>query len=133
MHMYEVRIFLLRKKTLNGIIYCDMLELWLMPQLLQDKPHVFQHDRAPTHSHYEMTTFLNRQLPKRWIGRRGPTFWPPRRPDLTLLEFFLWGFVKDEVYLPSMLINLNNLKDRIRTAIAKIDQPLLQNVWHEVE
>jgi hypothetical protein len=32
-----------------------------------------------------------------------------------------------------MSITLNNLKDRTRTAIARIDQPLLQNVWQEVE
>jgi hypothetical protein len=27
--------------------------------------------------------------------------------------FFLWGFVKDEVYLPSVPITLNNLKAQI--------------------
>jgi hypothetical protein len=32
-----------------------------------------------------------------------------------------------------MPIILINLKDRIRTAIAKIDQLLSQNIWHEVE
>jgi hypothetical protein len=40
------------------------------------------------------------------------------------LDFFLWGFLKVEVYVPPMPINLKNLKDRIRTAIAKTDQPL---------
>jgi hypothetical protein len=40
-----------------------------------------------------------------------------------LLDFFLWGFMKDEVYILPMPITLNNLKTRIRTAIAKIDQP----------
>jgi hypothetical protein len=40
--------------------------------------------------------------------------------------------VKDEVYVPPMPITLNNLKDRIRIATAKTDQPLLQNIWHEV-
>jgi hypothetical protein len=59
----------LGKKTVNRIIYRDMLELWLMPQLLEDKPNVFQHDGAPPpHIHSEVTTFLNRQLPERWIG-----------------------------------------------------------------
>jgi hypothetical protein len=48
-------------------------------------------------------------------------------------DFFLWGFVKDEVYVPPMPITLNNLKDRIRTATAKTDLHLLRNVWHEVE
>jgi hypothetical protein len=41
--------------------------------------------------------------------------------------------VKDEVYDPPVPITLNDLKARIRTAIAKIDKPLLQNVWQEVE
>jgi hypothetical protein len=81
-----------------------------------------------------MTTFLNRQLPERWIGRGGvSTSWPLRSPDLNPLEFFLWGFVKDELYVPPMLITQNNLKDRILEAIAKIDLSLLQNVWQDVE
>jgi hypothetical protein len=41
--------------------------------------------------------------------------------------------VKDEVYVSPMPMTLNKLKDQIRTAIAKSDQPLLQNVWHKVE
>jgi hypothetical protein len=40
--------------------------------------------------------------------------------------------VKDEVHVPPMPINLKNLMARIRTANAKIDQPLLQNGWHKV-
>jgi hypothetical protein len=39
--------------------------------------------------------------------------------------------VKDEVFVPPVPFTLN--KNRIRTAIAKIGQPLLQNVWFEVE
>jgi len=49
------------------------------------------------------------------------------------LHFLMWGFVKDEIYFLPMPIILNNLNDRIRTAIAKTYHLLLQNVWHEVE
>jgi hypothetical protein len=28
------------KKRVNEIVYCDVCGLWLMPQLLQDKPNV---------------------------------------------------------------------------------------------
>jgi hypothetical protein len=52
---------------------------------------------------------------------------------MTPHDFFLWGFVKSEVYVLPVPVTLNNLKDRIRTAIAKTDQPLLQNVWNKVE
>jgi hypothetical protein len=48
-------------------------------------------------------------------------------------RFFLRGFVKDEVYVPPVPVTLNNLKDRTRKATAKSNQPLKQNVWHEVE
>jgi hypothetical protein len=67
--MYEP--FFFGKNTVNGIIYRDILELWLMPQLLQDKPNVFKHGGAPPHIHNEVTTFLNRRLTQRWIGRGG--------------------------------------------------------------
>jgi len=66
------------------------------------------------------------------VGVRS-TSWPSRFPDLTPLDFFVFSFVKDEVYVPPMSITLNNLKDRMRTAIANIDQPLLQNVLRKVE
>jgi hypothetical protein len=54
------------------------------------------------------------------------------RSDAPRLSF-LWGFVKDDVYVPPLPITLNNLKDRIRNVITKTDQPLLQNVWQQVE
>jgi hypothetical protein len=98
-----------------------------MTQLLQDIPNVvFQHDGAPPDIHSEVTTLLNRQLPELWICWGGGIIsWPPRYPEQTPLKFFLWGFVKDEAYVLPGPINVNNLKDRIRIAIAKIDQPLL--------
>ena len=34
----------------------------------------------------------------RWIGNGGPTAWPARSPDLTCLDFFLWGCMKSVVY-----------------------------------
>ena len=46
-----------------------------------------------------------RQISKRYssschvfISRGGPTAWPPRSPDLTLLNFFAWGFIKNVAY-----------------------------------
>jgi hypothetical protein len=32
--------FFFGEKTVDGIIYRDMLEMWLMPQLLEDKPNI---------------------------------------------------------------------------------------------
>jgi len=33
-----------------------------------------------------------------WIGRGSTINWPPRSPDLTPLDFCLWGLMKSEMY-----------------------------------
>lgn len=34
--------------------------------------------------------YLNKTYGAKWIGTRGPILRPPRLPDLTPLDFFLW-------------------------------------------
>lgn len=58
----------------------------------------FQQDGAPAHSVQEVRMKLNNEFGDHWIGRFGPHRWPPRSPDLTCLDFFLWGTIKDSVY-----------------------------------
>ncbi|UYV67491.1 hypothetical protein LAZ67_5000890 [Cordylochernes scorpioides] len=45
-----------------------------------------------------LESVLDKNLSGQWIGRRGPIEFPARSPDLTPLDFFLWGTVKDGVY-----------------------------------
>jgi hypothetical protein len=66
-----------------------------------------------------------------WIGRGGPTAWPPMSPDLTPLDF-LWGCVNSIVY--QVKINdLRHLKPRIRDAVATVTPNMHQATWNEVE
>jgi hypothetical protein len=37
---------------------------------------------------------LNNMYHNRWIGKGGPTAWPPPSPDLNPLHFYLWGHLK---------------------------------------
>jgi len=37
-----------------------------------------------------------------WIGRGGPVAWPPRSPDLTPTDFFLWDHIKILIYTSSV-------------------------------
>jgi hypothetical protein len=68
----------------------------------------------------------------RWIGRGGRIAWPPRSPDLTPLDFFLWGYVKNIVY--QVKINdLQHLKARMRDAVATVTPNMLQATRNEVE
>ena len=61
----------------------------------------------------------------------GPIDWPARSPDLAPLDFFLWGYVKDEVYY-ARIESLEHLKTRVRQAISSIDTATLSNVWKNI-
>ena len=55
--------------------------------------------------------------------------WPPRSPGATPCDFFLWGYVKDQVYVPPLPATIPELKVLIRTAIETITVDMLQTVW----
>ncbi|RZC39627.1 hypothetical protein BDFB_015140, partial [Asbolus verrucosus] len=40
----------------------------------------------------QVRQYLDETFPGRWIGRRDAIEWPARSPDLTLHNFFLWGY-----------------------------------------
>lgn len=72
----------------NGASYLHLLNrffLSMLPNLSQDT--IFQQDGAPPHYSREVRDLLDEKLPDSWIGRGGPTNWPPRSPDLTPLDF----------------------------------------------
>ena len=54
------------------------------------------------------------------------TTWPPRSPDATPCDFFVWGYVKDQVYVPPLPASIPELKVRIRTAIETITADMLE-------
>ena len=59
--------------------------------------------------------------------------WPPRSPDLTPWDFFLWGFVKDRVYVPQLPMSLKELGDRITHAMQTITADMLHRVWDKFD
>jgi hypothetical protein len=62
-----------------------------------------------------------------WIGRGGPVAWPARSPDLTPLDFFLWGFVNQEVYQEKPTTS-QDMKNRIRNVFQTIRRETLSTV-----
>jgi len=59
--------------------------------------------------------------------------WPPRSPDATPCDFFLWGYVKDQVYAHPLLASIPELKVQIRIAVKTINADMLQTVWNELD
>jgi hypothetical protein len=58
--------------------------------------------------------------------------WPPRSPDLTPCDSFLWGYIKDRVFVPPLANTLVDLRAHITAAITEIDPNMLQSVWEEL-
>jgi len=75
---------------------------------------------------------LDATFPNRWIGRDVPTPWPPRSPDITTLDFFLWRYVKGKVF-STPVPDITILKARITDAFATITEHMLENTWREID
>ena len=92
---------------------------------------LFQQDGAPPHWKTEVRDFLDQWLPNHWIGRGGPTAWPPNSPDLTPCDFFLWGFIRQHVYRVPIQ-NLDHLKQRIKFVFGMVTQEMLRATWDQM-
>lgn len=110
--------------------YLEMLNTTLWP-FARYKRLTFQQDGAAAHYALDVRAWLDEKFPLRWIGRRGPTEWPARSPDLTPCDFFLWGYLKERVYRERPA-NIPELRARITQCCAEITPDLLSTVCHSV-
>lgn len=109
---------------LHGSHYRIFLEE-VLPELLQDVPTVvrnqmwFQHDGAPAHFKVVVRNYLDASFAGRWIGRGGPVRWPPRSPDLSSIDYFLWGHLKAIIY-ETPVDSIEDLVARLSIAAASV-------------
>lgn len=115
--------------NVDGDAYLDMLENFLLPEMdnrgIVAHETIFQHDGASAHFRADVRDWIDEQFGS-WIGRGGPTAWPARSPDLTVMDFFLWGRVKDIVYR-EVSQDEDELKGRIAEAFQQITPEMLRN------
>jgi hypothetical protein len=122
MHDKLIGRFFFLEKTVTKCSYLDMLELYVLPQ----------QDGVPPHLCHHVRNHVDREMAGKWIGRGGPIAWPPRSPELTPLDFFLWGCVKKFVFQVKTN-DLQHLKTHIRDAVAMVTPNVLQATRNEVE
>ncbi|GBO37774.1 hypothetical protein AVEN_151048-1 [Araneus ventricosus] len=85
--------------------------------------------------HTTATLFMSfwiQQIPQRWIGRGAVMAWSPRSPDITPLDFYLWGYVKQHVY-SERINDINHLKQRITDVIHSVTPDVLTHVWEVLD
>ena len=105
-----------------------------MPRIhedFHDEDFYFQQDGAPPHYHHDVRAYLNENLPNRWIGRKGPVDYLARSPDLTPIDFFLWGFLKNKVYVTKPE-TIDELQVAIERECAQIPNEMILDVCDSV-
>ena len=112
--------------TVNQERYRDMMTNFVMPIIRRKRMRQFwfQQDGAPPHISRITIDFLKKLFPGRLMSKSGDLDWPPRSPDLTLPDFFLWGYLKSKVYVNKPR-NVEELKDNICEEIAAIPAEML--------
>jgi hypothetical protein len=76
-------------------------------------------DGAPAHFSRAVRDVLNNIYHDRWIGRGGPTAWPPRSPDLNHLDVYLLEHLKALVDACQAIRNYPGIFERLRGSMMR--------------
>ena len=87
----------------------------------------FQQDGATPHTAKETLEFLRQKFENRLISFKTAHLWAPHSPDLNPLDFFLWGYAKENVYKNNPQ-TVQELKAEITQFIRRIPNDMCQRV-----
>lgn len=112
--------------TMNGPRFLEFLQTDFLDALLELPIHyrsgmLLQMDGAPAHFAVSVRNYVNENYAP-WIGRGGTISWPPRSPDLTPLDFFLWGTIKQKVY-----VEVPNTREQLIDKILQVANELRED------
>jgi hypothetical protein len=75
---------------------------------------------------------LTKDHPGKVMGKRGDWPWPPRSPDLAICDFFLWGYLKQQIWnIPheQQPRNLKQLRQAGILACQRLDAQIIQSAF----
>lgn len=78
------------------------------------------HDGCPAHNTAQVAQYLNNVF--------RPQKWPARSPDLNLLDFFYWGFIKNNFFKGQEIVNVEELRNKILEVSGTITVDVLRRV-----
>ena len=121
-------------KSVTAATYLNMLENFAFTEIDRLKEEIgeqcdlwWQQDGAPPHFAINVRQRLDQKFPGKWIGRRGPVEWPPRSPDLSPMDYGVWGIIKEKVFRQENS-NLQMLEISIREAFQSFDRDLCSKI-----
>ncbi len=103
--------------TITGVVYQDIIQEFVSQLEKSERRNWLQQGMARPHVSTNTMSFLREFFNQRLFFTN---LLPPHRPDLSSLDFFLWGYLKNRVYMAAPW-NLEELKDNIARDIENID------------
>lgn len=114
--------------SVTGKRYADMLQNQIIPSLADKHllgSTIFMQDGAPPHIAKRVKDLLRSSFgDDRVLSRYFPQAWPPRSPDLTPCDYWLWGYLKSQVYRDRPT-SIGMLKDNIKRHCLTITTDML--------
>jgi hypothetical protein len=120
-----------RDVTVTGPHYIHMLENFLGPVLSRHpvtEETFYQQVGATSHTARDSMAAVRNLLPEHVISRYGDITWPARSPDLSACDFFLWGYLKSQVFKAPAPNTVQKLKQRVQQEVKQIPLQMLQRV-----
>lgn len=120
--------------SVTAIRYHNMLETFFYPQLLTFtsvdlNKQWMQQDGSTSHTALLPRDWLKEKFPNRLISKYADFPWPARLPDLSVLDFYLWGALKDLVF-KTPVNDIDQLKLRITEEIRKITLDVIRKAFN---
>jgi hypothetical protein len=109
----------------NTEVYLRILEDFCSQLTENKKRNCFQQDGATCHTSRQSLTRIHEAFTEERTVSKG--LWPPRSPDLSSCEFYLWGYLTGKVYENNPR-TINQLKENICRTIEAIDINFLRLV-----
>jgi len=115
--------------TVTSARYVEMLNNFLRSELERRQVNIrdiwFQQNGATAHTARASMAVVRQMFPGHVISRFGDVHWPPRSSDLSICDFFLWGYLKSKVYINKPR-TLEDLKNSIRQEIEAVPNEMLE-------
>jgi hypothetical protein len=115
------------RETINSVRYTDRIFNQSFPQLTEkERPYALptQQDLATAHTARNSLNAIFDVFGDRVFSEG---LWPPRSPDLTPCDLYLWGRLEVKVYKSNPHIS-EELENSIREEVTKISDAELQRV-----
>jgi len=92
----------------------------------------FQQDEATSHTARDTMAAVRNLFPNHVISSYGDITWPAKSPDLSACDFFLWEYLRYQVFKAPTHHTVQELKNRNHQEVKRIPVEMLKKVMGKV-